>query len=93
MPGGDSFVVNLDKQMVKKYEAKIKLVPYFLNDTINGPFKWLDKNSTWTADNFGPLKIPAGDYFGLGDNRHNALDSRYTGFIKKEDIKGVVLNK
>jgi signal peptidase I len=32
-------------------------------------------------------------YFVVGDNRHNALDSRYIGFVKKENIMGVVLNK
>jgi len=89
----DSVIVNLDKLLLKKYQSKIKCTPYIRTDTVRGPFKWLDKNTTWTDDNFGPLKIPAGNYFGLGDSRHNALDSRYTGFIKKEDIKGVVLNK
>jgi signal peptidase I len=89
----DSLLVSLDRGIVKKYQSKLKFTPYLLTDTVQGPFKWFDKNSTWTADNFGPLKIPAGNYFGLGDNRHNALDSRYTGFIKKDNIKGVVLNK
>ena len=90
---GDSLIVAFDWVMVKKYQGKLKFTPYILTDTTQGPFKWLDKNSTWTADNFGPLKIPANSYFGLGDNRHNAMDSRYTGFIKKDDIKGVVLYK
>jgi signal peptidase I len=58
-----------------------------------GAFKWNNKDAYWTPDNFGPIKIPTGCYFVLGDNRHNAMDSRYIGFVKKEDIKGVVLNK
>ncbi|GAB2831456.1 S26 family signal peptidase [Ferruginibacter profundus] len=89
----DSVLIALDKNQVKKYQSKIKLHLYIESDTSNNIFKWLDKNSGWTADNFGPLTIPAGSYFVLGDNRHNALDSRYTGFIKQADIKGVVLNK
>jgi signal peptidase I len=89
----DSVLIALDKKQVKKYQSKIKLHLYIESDTSNNIFKWLDKNSIWTADNFGPLTIPAGNYFVLGDNRHNALDSRYTGFIKQADIKGVVLNK
>lgn len=33
-------------------------------------------------------------YFVLGDNRHNALDSRFTGFIPQHDMVGVmVVNK
>jgi signal peptidase I len=88
-------VVTFERNLVKKYQSKVKLVPYILTDTTtqSGIFKWYDKNSTWTADNFGPLKIPTGSYFTLGDNRHNAMDCRYTGFIKKIDIKAVVLNK
>jgi signal peptidase I len=93
MTSGDTVIVTFDSSLIKKYQSKIKLVPFILNDTAGDCFKWYDKNPGWTADNFGPLKIPAGSYFVLGDNRHNALDSRYTGFIKKENIKGVVLNK
>lgn len=55
-------------------------------------FNWMGKDAVWTLDNFGSLKIPAGFYFVLGDNRHNALDSRYTGFVKKESFMGTALN-
>ncbi|MGX7245601.1 signal peptidase I [Enterococcus quebecensis] len=34
--------------------------------------------------------VPAGKYFVLGDNRRKADDSRYFGFVDKEDIVGVV---
>lgn len=92
---GDSAIVTFDKAGLKKYQSKIKFIPLIINDTsaAGGSFKWFNKNAAWTADNFGPLKIPANNYFVLGDNRHNAMDSRYTGFINKNDIKGVVLNK
>lgn len=57
-----------------------------------GAFAWMKKDTSWSLDNFGPLKIPKESYFVLGDNRHNALDSRYFGFVKKECWKGTVLN-
>jgi len=89
----DTATVTFDNALLKKYASKIKPVPYIMPYSEQGPFKWNNKDSSWTTDNFGPLKIPAGCYFVLGDNRHNALDSRYFGFVKKQNIKGVVLNK
>lgn len=63
------------------------------NEFYTGAFNWMKKDSLWTVDNFGPVTIPKGFFFVLGDNRHNALDSRYVGFIKKENFRGTVLNR
>ncbi|MBV9773266.1 MAG: signal peptidase I [Gemmatimonadetes bacterium] len=41
-----------------------------------------------TRDNWGPIVVPPGKYFALGDNRDNSEDSRYWGFLDKEAIKG-----
>jgi signal peptidase I len=38
---------------------------------------------------FGPVEVPAGEYFMLGDNRPHSADSRFTlGTIPEEDIVG-----
>lgn len=39
-------------------------------------------------DNFGPVTVPEGNYFMLGDNRDNSADSRYFGFLPQEYVVG-----
>ena len=40
---------------------------------------------------YGPVTVPAGQYFMMGDNRDNSQDSRYWGFLPGEYIKGKAL--
>jgi signal peptidase I len=41
-----------------------------------------------SRDEWGPLVVPAGKFFTLGDNRDNSHDSRYWGFVDMTAVKG-----
>jgi len=41
-----------------------------------------------TRSNWGPIVVPPGSYFVLGDNRDNSFDSRYYGFVPRDRVRG-----
>ena len=80
---GDTYlikrVIGLPNETIKYEDGKL----YINGKKINDPYY---KNGN-TKD-FDNVKIPEDNYFVMGDNRNDSIDSRIIGVIDKEDIIG-----
>jgi signal peptidase I len=72
---------------------EIKDNKIFINSVLlEEPFEKIVSDED-TKKSFGPIVIPDGHYFMMGDNRPNSFDSRFwkNPAISKEDISGKVV--
>ena len=69
----------------------VKAVRQLLPKEHRDDFIYKQYSADWNQDNFGPITVPIGKYFVLGDNRLYSQDSRYLGFIDKSQYVATLL--
>ncbi|MGF7080582.1 signal peptidase I [Mucilaginibacter sp. UYCu711] len=91
MAGDSLSVITLTRPEVKAYQVKLALCslsPGSINPNLFLDFRrWM-----YNEDNLGQIVVPKNAYFVLGDDRHNAYDSRFSGYVNAEDVISTVIN-
>ena len=86
----------MDDNVLSGQQSQEKILRKVKNDGTTKSYNIIELNgSQGDLDNTGLYVVPAGHYFGMGDNRDNSLDSRVlppfgVGFIPRENIIGRV---
>jgi signal peptidase I len=80
----ESYVIHKTKDGYNPYRDNFPAVPAADFNSVTPEWQLLMKEHIQGED----LVVPPDSYFGMGDNRDVSYDSRYWGFIPKENVIG-----
>lgn len=84
---GDRLEVRRKKVLINDVAIDEPYVQHLMALTPEGSVPVGDRR----REDYGPVTVPDGQYFMMGDNRDNSEDSRYWGFLPKSYVKGHAL--
>jgi signal peptidase I len=80
-----------DKTVLINGQALVEPYAHFLEPPLHRDDPEYGLRSEGVRDNWGPEVVPAGHLFVMGDNRDNSRDSRFWGFLPRDQVKGRAL--
>jgi len=91
-------VIGLPGETVEVREKKVSVNGQALDEPyahyllpVSTPSEFHEVTSFDVRERYGPVTVPADQYFVMGDNRDNSQDSRYWGFLRRDYVKGKAL--
>jgi signal peptidase I len=80
-----------DKQVLIDGKPLVESYTHFLEPPLRRDDPEYGLHAESIRDNWGPEVVPPGQLFVMGDNRDNSRDSRFWGFLPRDQVKGRAL--